>query len=777
MTMHSDRLGLFMNAPAPPADPSRAACSSASDAALGLATPRRGPRAHSSSAVLGISLGFVVCALACGGASPHPQDSTAADTLSDENFAETRRLFLVMAPEAEGRAATRDRLLAYLAERAEMKIENRDYPGAVRRFEEMSELLAPVDLEEGAPLGPEMAPLAHFIVEQGSPLGDEARVLSALLVLTHIEPERSAYRDEYRQASEWGRRARWGSLEGGPRTNSDLLNVAPGLITVWDTHATLTPAPEVLDQLINFYVEMRNALGGLATEQGFAPPPTLSIPELRMAQMLVERAPLDIASVHLQVGDLHSAIASVERLGNRGGIEWRLRRLIADATDTGPDGADALYELAGGFDAGRPRVTLALCRLGVRTHAADVRFPLCLARVSAATQQYAEATGWYAEAIGLAPEVRDVYDEALERLAEMIEAGLFDAESSIGHIRMIGHHAETILQERSARWPTEPASVSLAELQLHLGAAESAAGNIEEAEAHLQTALEIERTQAALRELAMLKFRTGHPRQAIELFEEALSRTTQQGNSGPVSGSLSSHPAVARSELYQLLGDAYRAAGQNEEAHSQYEHALETIRHLAGELGPSDTEVSSQLKVRIGVLESKIGQSEQSDEAFREALAASPNNSDPYTRILAHLVMSDPDLALAEEVFRSATRGIALAREWRVYYALWVQAVAARTNQNASDDVMETLREQATRSGWHGQLAAFGAGTLTEEELLERAGNTGQRCEAYFYAAMKRLANGDSGGMRQRLEEALHTHMISYFEYMMAQELLEPNRS
>lgn len=721
---------------------------------------------------LAIGCLFALHALACGGTSPRPRDSTEADGLSEENFAETRRRYLVMAPDAEGRVETRDRLLAFLAERAEPTIEAEDYPRAVRQFAEMSELLAPSDLESGARLGREMAPIAEFIVEHGSPLGDEARVLAALLVLTRIEPEQSSYQDEYHRAAEWGRLARWGTLEGGPRVDTDLLDTAPGLLTVWEEHAALAPSPEVLDQLVEFYIQMRNSLGGLSTEQAFAAPPSLSLPELRMARMLVERAPLDIASVHLQVGDLQSAMDNVERLGNRGGIEWRLRRLIEDATDPGPDGADALYELAGGFDTGKPRVTIALCRLGVRVHPGDVRFPLCLARVSTATQQWAEATGWYAEAIGLAPEVREVYDEALEQLSEMIESGLFDAESSIGRIRMIGRHAETILEERSARWPEEQSSVSLGTLHLHLGAAESAAGNLDEAEAHLRTSLELERTQATLRELALLELRTGNPQEAIELFEDALARTTQQGNSAGVEGPLSAHPSVARSELYQLLGDAYRAAGENEEALDHYRHALETLTHFAGELGRVDNEIQSQLNVRIGVLESKIGQDEQSNEAFREALAASPNNSDPYTRILAHLVMSDPDLALAEDVFRSATRGIALPREWRVYYALWVQAIAAQNAAEVSDDVNETLREQATRPGWHGRLAAFGIGEISEEELLSLAENAGQRCEALFYAAMRKLAGGDRDGMRAQLRAALETHMVGYFEYMMAQSLL-----
>ncbi len=178
------------------------------------------------------------------------------------------------------------------------------------------------------------------------------------------------------------------------------------------------------------------------------------------------------------------------------------------------------------------------------------------------------------------------------------------------------------------------------------------------------------------------------------------------------------------------------------------------------------------MRVRIGVLQRRIGQTESSSDAFRAALEAAPSWREPYAAILAHLVVAEPDPQLAEEVFRRALTGLALEHEWRVYFALWVQSIAARASQPSSEAVVRTLSEQSDEPGWHGRLASFAAGTLTSDQLLAAADDAGQRCEAHFYSGARELAQGDIAAARAHFRAALDTGMISYFEYAMAQELL-----
>lgn len=711
--------------------------------------------------VRAIGLAAIALAAILASACGNPARSgtrTALDVaaVDDETYEEVRRQYLVLAPDDPAREAVRGRLLEHLATRTDALLAEADYDAIVSHLADLTELLAPADLAEGSRIPQQMAPVARWVVEHGSRRGDEPRVLASLLLLSRIEPSDPAHLEEYQRVAEWGHTARWG---GTPTLNGDFFDFAPALISVWEEHARLSPAPAVLDRLADLYVEMRNVVSGRSLEEGFAPGERISMPEMRMAQLLAERIPLDVAAVYLRVGDLSGAAERVGELGDRGGIEWRLRRLIEQAAGTGDEGAEALGELSGGFERARPDVSLALCRLGRRLHPDDARFPLCLARLSAALDDAAEATAWYAEAVSLAPSEREVYDEALGRLAQMIEGGLFGAEGEIGRIRMIGRHAESILEQRAARWPNEPSAVSSAELHYHLGRAEMHAGNAARAAEHLERSLATHRTREAVLELATLRSRTGDPVRAVALYREALDRLSQQGPEA----------SLERGALLEQLGDALRASGDVAGARQAYAQALELIRPLAGE---GDEARQALVRVRMGVLQRRVGQSESSGDEFRAALEAAPSWREPYAAILAHLVVSEPDPQLAEEVFRRALTGLALEHEWRVYFALWVQSIAARASQPISDDVTRTLSEQSDEPGWHGRLAAFAAGTLSYDELLAAADDAGQRCEAHFYAGTRELAQGDTSAAQAQFRAALDTGMVSYFEYAMAQELL-----
>ncbi|MDQ3033686.1 MAG: hypothetical protein M3Y87_14810 [Myxococcota bacterium] len=489
---------------------------------------RRTLRAHAIGlrAVALTALLLSACGNPARGGTRTALDVAAVD---DETYEEVRREYLVLAADDPAREAVRGRLLEHLSTRSDALLADGDYDAIVSHLADMTELLAPSDLAEGSRLPQQLAPIARWVVEHGSRRGDEPRVLASLLLLSRIEPSDPAHLAEYERIATWGHDARWGS---SPSLGGDFFDFAPALISVWEEHARLSPAPAVLDRLADLYVQMRNVVSGRSLEEGFAPGERISMPEMRMAQLLAERIPLDVAAVYLRVGDLSRAAERVGELGDRGGIEWRLRRLIEQAAGTGEEGAEALGELSAGFERARPDVSLALCRLGRRLHPDDPRFPLCLARLSAALDQAAEATAWYAEAVSLAPSDRDVYDEALGRLAQLIEGGLFGAQGQIGRIRMIGRHAESILEQRAARWPNVPAAVSSAELHYHLGRAEMHAGNAARAAEHLERSLAVRRSREAILELATLRSRTGDPAGAVVLYREALAGHSQQGEDG-----------------------------------------------------------------------------------------------------------------------------------------------------------------------------------------------------------------------------------------------------
>lgn len=403
-----------------------------------------------------VSLALVLSALlaACGGASSSgptvPLDRRAVD---EDSYGDVRRLYLVLAPDDPIRTTVRERLVAHLARRTDAIVLSGDYDAIVAQLAAITSLLAPSDLVEGSTLVPDaVRPLATFIVQVGSRRGDEPRVLAALLLLRRLNPGDDSLRTEYERVATWGHDARLGATGETPPSFDRLFEGAVGTLEVWQEHARLSPSPEVLEHLSGIFIELRESLGGDGIEEGFRPriSPS-SMEELQFVGQLLERTPLEIAAVYLAHGDLEAARAHLSSMSDRSGMEWRVRRVIEAAMQTDSDGADALYELATGFAEARTDVAAAMCRIGVRQHRTDPRFPMCLGRLMSASGELSEGTTWYREAIRLAPDDRAAYDEALALLGQALEDGSFGTETSIGHIRQIALDADAILTERTVR--------------------------------------------------------------------------------------------------------------------------------------------------------------------------------------------------------------------------------------------------------------------------------------------------------------------------------------
>lgn len=684
-------------------------------------------------------------------------------TVDGESYGDVRRLYLVLAPDDPIRAGVRERLITHLAERSDALIAAEDYEGVVELLGDMTSLLAPSDLAAPGSVPDAIRPLARFVADTGSRRGDEPRTLAALLLLLRSAGDDAAMQAEYERVATWGHDARLGaSADGSPPSFEHLFDGAVGILEVWQEHARLCPAPDVLEHLSALFVELTNAFsGGAQLEDGFAPrlSPS-SMEEMQFVAALLERTPLEIAAVWLAHGDLEAARAHLASMGDRTGTEWRVRRVVEAAMQPDAEGAEALYELAAGYTDARTDVAEAMCRLGVRMHPADARFPLCLARLTSQGGEIGEGTAWYREAVRLSPDERSAYDEALTQLSHSLEIGAFDdSASGVGQMRQIGRDAEAILAERMRRWPNEPADVTLATLRFSVGRAEMAAGNIAEARASLRASLDDTPTRAALEELASIAMRTGDAASAVELLGDAMNRLSQQGRDGQ----------LERAAILESLGDAHRLAGQATEAQAAYRQALEIYRPLGD---TDDANQAAAIHVRLGSLVRRLGERGASDREYRLAMQSSPDWREPFAEILAHLVIDGPDHALADETFRAARMGSHLADAWKVYFALWVQLIAYLGDRGTSDDAEELLRTLASGTGWHAELAGIGAGTTTYEHALAGAGTAGQRCEAHFYAGAHALAHGDTTSARTAFQAALATNMVSYFEYVMAQELL-----
>ena len=136
-----------------------------------------------------------------------------------------------------------------------------------------------------------------------------------------------------------------------------------------------------------------------------------------------------------------------------------------------------------------------------------------MARVSADSEQFADATAWYVIAIELEPEMIELYDEALGQLDEFIKTRLADPHPE--RSSALARGAETILAERQKRWPDTTPPIAPNELAFLIGMLEMNAGHAAEAQQRFEQSIETDENPGALTQLGLLLERTDRPAEEV----------------------------------------------------------------------------------------------------------------------------------------------------------------------------------------------------------------------------------------------------------------------
>ncbi len=704
-------------------------------------------------------LAALLAAHACGGAGN--RESTlpvgGTDGLSDarELGAAVRQL-LLLEPGDEQRGPLREQILAYLARSTDELVAAGDYEAVVEHLASMTDLYAPSELAN-EPLSTHLDAPARFVLERGSAMGDEGRVLAALLLLGRLHPDDASFKQRYRTVAAWSRDAR-------TQLDNDFDRFSQ-LIRVWDVHALLSPDPSVIETLAQLHIDRRNA-----AMSAFRDPRRMLGMQGPPPQQVLGLAPLDVAGVFLRHGDLATAITRVRAMGSGGPNIQAFVTTLEAAQRNDAEGAEAILQLAEFYRQARPEVSRGLCVVGRRRFREDGRFPACLARVAGDQREFAFATAWYAEAIERTPDSRVLYDEALTQLNQFIELGLFESDPS--EARALAEDAERILEKRHERWPDAAPPVPEDRFLFLLGMLDMNSGDPAAARARFEASVGKRPTPEALLALGQVLERTGEPARAVRRYREALD-LIPAGDAGA---------RVQRAEILEHMGDGYRASGEAAQSARMYRQALDLWANAAEQIAQANAEVAEELAgapgrglldARRGILLDKLGRRDEADRAFRQALSTSGNTRQVFASILSYLAVARPDPTLAADVFREALRQLSLDPEWKVYFGLWLRLAAVRGGSAQlaapADPVFE---EMAGRDAWAGRLARFASGNLPYEQLLAAASGRGQRAEAMLYEGVRRLGAGDAAGARTLFDEVLDSGMVSFFEYIMAQELI-----
>jgi tetratricopeptide (TPR) repeat protein len=466
---------------------------------------------------------------------------------------------------------------------------------------------------------------------------------------------------------------------------------------------------------------------------------------------------LNVAAVYLTHGDIKSAITKVESMGAGGELQLRLLDLMRAARSSDETGAAATFELVEGYRVARPDVAAGLCRSALVRFTQDHRFPTCMARVAADSEHFADATAWYVIAIELAPEMIDLYDEALGQLDEFIKTRLADPHPE--RSSALARGAETILAERQERWPDSEPPIAPNELEFLIGMLEMNAGHADAAQQRFEKSLEKDEDPGALSQLGLLLERTGRPQEAEQRYRRALALAP--------SDSLADD--LQRADILENLGNTSRAQGKTREMTAQYNRALKAWTEARDQVeGPT----AALVELRRGVLLDNLGRHEEAVDAFENAMSHAPQWRDVYASILSHLVSAPPDFALASSVWRRSQLHLTLPPEWKVYFTLWIQLITARAGQPPAHEHTDLLRRLGGSSNWWGKLASFGAGDLDYAGLISVASSLGEETEALYYEGSRLFIAGDRQGARDQFQRVLDTKMVSFFEYEMARKLL-----
>jgi tetratricopeptide (TPR) repeat protein len=685
--------------------------------------------------------GLLSLTVACAHSKPTTNGARvqSAEPIPQAEYPDEARRFLRMPLDDPERLGLRDRLIASVLSQAQSLADVGDYEGVVLEVSRLTMFLSPGEYAAGV-LPKYVEPIAKHIADRGGRLGDEGNVLAANFILERLSGD-EIYQRRYDDVATWGREA---------RANLDTVTEQyAGLISVWVDHADLTPAPEVLDTLAGLHIAGRDAVSAETVENRHR----LGIGGERQLRL----APLNVAAVYLTHGDIRSAITKVESMGPGGELQLRLLDLMRTARSSDEAGAAATYELVEGYRLARPDVAAGLCRSALIRFPQDYRFPTCMARIAADSEQFADATAWWVIAIEVEPEMIELYDEALGQLDEFIKTRLEDPHPE--RSSALARGAETILAERQKRWPDSKPPIAPNELEFLIGMLEMNAGHAAEAQQRFEKSIEKDPDPGALTQLGLLLERTGHPKEAEQQYRRALALAP--------SASLAND--LQRADILENLGNTARAQGKAKEMASRYRVALQAWNEARDQVeGPT----AAIVEMRRGVLLDHLRRHDEAVDAFENAMSHAPQWRDVYASILSHLVSAPPDFEFASSVWRRSQLHLTLPPEWKVYFTLWIQLIAARADQPPVEEHAQLLRRLGGGSNWWGKLASFGAGDLDYAGLISVASSLGEETEALYYEGSRLFIAGERQAARDQFQRVLDTNMVSFFEYEMARKLL-----
>jgi tetratricopeptide (TPR) repeat protein len=304
-----------------------------------------------------------------------------------------------------------------------------------------------------------------------------------------------------------------------------------------------------------------------------------------------------------------------------------------------------------------------------------------------------------------------------------------------------------------------PLDEILADAYFAMGRGYYNVGEIDHATTYLTKATQVKKTPDALEQLGTIAHKRGRWQEAATRFNEAAA----------IERDAPLEDRMEKARLRRLVGEAYLRGKDRARAETEFMKALDSWTEIVG----ADLE-RSQLALaytEMARLRYALGHSEDAITDFERAVDADPEQPSVYADVIAFLFTRGHYLSAVDAWHRGVHR-TEVTEYFKVYTTLWIQALARLRGENPEAFAHDYL---ASRNGrrWFHELARYGSGRISYEELLAKADTRGKRAEAFFYEALTRYGKGDRAGAEKLLRRVVATDMLGFFEYDMATYFLD----
>lgn len=674
--------------------------------------------------------------------SEHLASITVPDEITDQNVLNEEILVFSLDAKQPERRELRDKLVAYhvnlfnglAADASDERLE---------QFRFALALHDPSDFRSGD-VSVGAAPMAEWLVKEYEPQGKEALVLAGLAYLCMARPEEKTCHNRFESLLDWSESVR--------RTMHDPIERYSSIAAMYGEAATLVPHRELLERLALALAGRQKAvvqfLQVFAGERGgFSP---------LMFHSVISRGGIGKEFVHawFMGGYLDEVLDKMKELNVVDAIEEDLLAILSQL-NAGKNEAYNYHRLASQILGSRdPVAGMRACMRALQLEPEEPRYNMCVGRFLSNMDRQVAAIDYYAAAVA-----RDS-GPTLVQAMELVQDSLYriHMDENSHEMQEALTRAEKIfkmvidkkLEDEEVLFTASSLIETAANIQYDDGA-------IANAEKWFQMASQLWPSRPTpITRIAEIYYWRGEYDRAVSYLTQAMNAKEKVGGS---------YADYWRAMMYEQRGDCHAASGDAKAATADYRLALNRW-----EKADYPIEQAPVIAIRNGILLSRLGDTEKSMEKFREALQLAPDRRASYAEIISFLVMSER-LADAEEFYQLAFNQDMLAPMWKVYFSIWVDGLS-RMQQGKPFELAAGYLENTRNESWQDKLASFYIGTVDANTLRKETTNVGQKVEADYYEALRRLIDRDYESARALLEKVMASNLYAFFEYKMASELL-----